>query len=231
MIGNRSVPSATALHPPLRHRRAPSRPAAQPGSLLRRRRLDLPCLYPTPVQIRHSRRPATVVHAPIPARAPPSSSPLHRLPTLAEVNSSDQGYWAEIVDRLDGAAARYEALERARNAVGRGHRRRHAEREHLRYAAARNAAARGAVPGPDGGGQSRWRRPFVTHFTGCKHCGGRLNQMYSRRRCDEEIHRALAFADDQVLCAYWFRRAAPLSDGVRPLPRATQSLVVRCATG
>ncbi|KAL6654128.1 hypothetical protein ACP70R_007593 [Stipagrostis hirtigluma subsp. patula] len=138
--------------------------------------------------------------------------------TYLETGYYFQGYWAEIVGRLDGAAARYEALERGRGAAARALRRRHAEREHPRYAAARNAAARGAVPGPDGGGQSGWRRPFVTHFTGCQPCGGRPNQMYSRRRCDEGMRRALAFADDQVLRAYGFRRAAPLSDSVRPLP-------------
>ncbi|KAL6842909.1 hypothetical protein ACP4OV_027222 [Aristida adscensionis] len=129
-----------------------------------------------------------------------------------------QGYWAEIVDRLDGVAARYEAVERGRGAASRALRRRHAEREHLPYAAARSAAARRAVAGPDGGGQAGWRRPFVTHFTGCQPCGGRPNEAYSRRRCAEGIRRALAFADDQVLRAYGFRHAAPLSDTVRPLP-------------
>ena len=88
-----------------------------------------------------------------------------------------QGYFAEIVGKLGGVAARYEAAERA---AGPGVRRRHAEREHLAYAAARNAAVRAAVPGPDDGGQSGWRRPFVTHFTGCNPCGGRRNPMYSR---------------------------------------------------
>ncbi|GJN25418.1 hypothetical protein PR202_gb13242 [Eleusine coracana subsp. coracana] len=75
-----------------------------------------------------------------------------------------QGYWAEIVGRLDGVAKRYEAVDRGRK--GGPLRRRHAEREHVAYAAARNAAVRGVVPGPDGGGQWGWRRPFVTHFTG-----------------------------------------------------------------
>ncbi|KAG2558099.1 hypothetical protein PVAP13_8NG132802 [Panicum virgatum] len=126
-----------------------------------------------------------------------------------------QGYFAEIVGRLGGVAARYEAAERA---AGPGVRRRHAEREHLAYAAARNAAVRAAVPGPDGGGQSGWRRPFVTHFMGCNPCGGRRNPMYSRELCDGGMHRALGFADDQVLRAYGFRHAAPLNDTVVPLP-------------
>ncbi|KAJ1275788.1 hypothetical protein BS78_05G163100 [Paspalum vaginatum] len=136
--------------------------------------------------------------------------------TLLESGYYFQGYWAEIVGRLDGVAARYEAVERG--GAGAGLRRRHAEREHPRYAAARNAAVKGAVPGPDGGGQKGWRRPFVTHFTGCQPCGGRPNRAYTRRRCDEGIRRALAFADDQVLRAYGFRHDAPLSDSVSPLP-------------
>jgi hypothetical protein len=146
--------------------------------------------------------------------------------TFLESGYYFQGYWAEIVDRLDGVAARYEAVERAARA---GLRRRHAEREHLLYAAARREAVRqrrsggggggrGGVPGPDGGGQKGWRRPFVTHFTGCQPCGGAPNRMYTRRRCAEGIRRALAFADDQVLRAYGFRHAAPLSDSVTPLP-------------
>ncbi|CAD6253636.1 unnamed protein product [Miscanthus lutarioriparius] len=141
--------------------------------------------------------------------------------TFLESGYYFQGYWAEIVDRLDGVATRYEAVERTARA-GLGLRRRHAEREHLLYAAARREAVRrrdgNGVPGPDGGGQKGWRRPFVTHFTGCQPCGGAPNRMYTRRRCAEGIRRALAFADDQVLRAYGFRRAAPLSDSVTPLP-------------
>ncbi|KAF7098180.1 hypothetical protein CFC21_099940 [Triticum aestivum] len=130
-----------------------------------------------------------------------------------------QGYWAEIVDRLDGVAARYRAAERR---FGPALRRRHAEGEHALYAAARNAALRkkaGGVPGPDGGGQkaSYWRRPFVTHFTGCNPCGGRPNEIYSNESCAEGMRRALNLADDQVLRAYGFRHAGPLKDDVRAL--------------
>ncbi|CAN6381458.1 unnamed protein product [Urochloa humidicola] len=131
-----------------------------------------------------------------------------------------QGYFAEIVGKLPGVAARYAAVER--RAGGTVLRRRHAEMEHLRYAAARNAAVRGAagggVPGPDGGGQSGWRRPFVTHFTGCNPCGGRRNPMYSRELCEGGMRRALAFADDQVLRAYGFRHAGQRNESIVPLP-------------
>jgi hypothetical protein len=124
------------------------------------------------------------------------------------------GYWLEIVDRLDGVAARYEAVERRAP----GLRRRHAEREHRRYAAARNAAVSGAVPGPAGGGEKGWRRPLITHFVGCQPCSGGRNPMYSRESCEDGMRRALGFADDQVLRAYGFRHAALLNDTVRPLP-------------
>ncbi|KAK3119005.1 hypothetical protein QOZ80_9BG0712240 [Eleusine coracana subsp. coracana] len=139
--------------------------------------------------------------------------------TLLETGYYFQGYWAEIVGRLDGVAKRYDAVERARE--GRHLRRRHAEREHLAYAAMRNEAVRkkgGGVVGPDGGGQEGWRRPFVTHFTGCNPCGGERNPAYSAKSCRDGVRRALAFADDQVLRAYGFRHAAPLSDSVVPLP-------------
>ncbi|KAL6654790.1 hypothetical protein ACP70R_008255 [Stipagrostis hirtigluma subsp. patula] len=138
--------------------------------------------------------------------------------TYIETDYYFQGYWAEIVDRLDGVAARYQAVERGDGAAAAELRRRHAEREHLQYAARRNAAVREAVPGPDGGGQSGWRRPFVTHFTGCQPCDGKGNPAYSWKSCHDGIRRALDFADDQVLRAYGFRHAAPLDDAVVPLP-------------
>ena len=95
-------------------------------------------------------------------------------------------------------------------------RRRHAEREHAEYAAARDAALAGA--GLAETGVHGWRRPFVTHFTGCQPCSGQRNEHYSGDSCDQGIRRALNFADDQVLRAYGFRHAGPLSDDVQPLP-------------
>ncbi|KAF8694395.1 hypothetical protein HU200_038272 [Digitaria exilis] len=131
-----------------------------------------------------------------------------------------QGYFVEVVGKLRGVAARYTKVERSSPAAkARALRRRHAEREHLRYAAARNAAVRGVVPGPDGGAQfGSWRRPFVTHFTGCNPCGGRRNPAYSRELCEGGMRRALAFADDQVLRAYGFRQDAALNGTVLPMP-------------
>ena len=134
--------------------------------------------------------------------------------TFIETEYYFMGWWGEIMDRLDGVAARYEAVERRAP----GLRRRHAEREHLLYAAARNAAVRGAVPGPAGGGKTGWRRPLITHFTGCQPCSGGRNPTYSKESCDDGMRRALLFADDQVLRVYGFRHAAPLNDSVLPLP-------------
>ncbi|KAL6842914.1 hypothetical protein ACP4OV_027227 [Aristida adscensionis] len=126
-----------------------------------------------------------------------------------------QGYWEEILGWLNGTAARYEAAETRRP----GLRRRYAEREHLWYAAARNAAVRDAVPGPPGGAELEgWRRPLITHFVGCQPCGGGRNPMYSQQSCDDGMRLALNLADDQVLRAYGFRHAAPLDDAVVPLP-------------
>ncbi|CAL4984202.1 unnamed protein product [Urochloa decumbens] len=125
-------------------------------------------------------------------------------------------YWKDVVGKLDGVAARYDAVERRASAAAL--RRRHAEREHARYAAARNAAVGEEVPGPAGGGEDGWRRPFVTHFVGCQPCSGGRNPMYSRESCDGGMRRALAFADDQVLRAYGFRHAGPLNESILPLP-------------
>ncbi|KAL6654789.1 hypothetical protein ACP70R_008254 [Stipagrostis hirtigluma subsp. patula] len=139
--------------------------------------------------------------------------------THIETEYDFQGYWEEILGWLNGTAARYEAAERRPGAGAAGLRRRHAEREHLWYAAARNAAVRGAVPGPPGGAElDGWRRPLITHFVGCQPCGGGRNPMYSQRSCDDGMRLALNLADDQVLRAYGFRHAAPLDDAVVPLP-------------
>ncbi|KAG8072193.1 hypothetical protein GUJ93_ZPchr0006g42734 [Zizania palustris] len=124
-----------------------------------------------------------------------------------------EGYWMEISGRLDNMTERYEAMERREVPQLR---RRHAEREHAAYAAARGAALAGA--GLAEAGVQGWRRPFVTHFTGCQPCSGHRNEHYSRESCDDGMRRALNFADDQVLRPYGFRHAGLLSDDVRPLP-------------
>ncbi|KAL6842934.1 hypothetical protein ACP4OV_027247 [Aristida adscensionis] len=118
--------------------------------------------------------------------------------TRIETEYDFQGYWEQILGWLNGTAARYKAAE-----TRPGLRRRHAEREHLRYAAARNAAVAGVVPGPPGGAELEgWRRPLITHFVGCQSsCGGGRNPMYSQESCDDGMRLALNLADDQVLRA------------------------------
>ncbi|KQK01531.1 probable glycosyltransferase 7 [Brachypodium distachyon] len=116
-----------------------------------------------------------------------------------------EGYWLEIVPRLGNISKRCEAMERQ---AAPEMRKRRAEREARRGRGDRAAASR--VEG--------WRRPFVTHFTGCQPCSGHRNEDYSGESCDEGMRRALNFADDQVLRAYGFRHAGPLSDDVTPLP-------------
>ncbi|GFP78890.1 putative glycosyltransferase 7 [Phtheirospermum japonicum] len=53
-------------------------------------------------------------------------------------------------------------------------------------------------------GRGSWRRPFITHFTGCQPCSGDHNQMYSGRTCFDAMQRALVFADNQVIRNYGF---------------------------
>ncbi|PUZ77415.1 hypothetical protein GQ55_1G369000 [Panicum hallii var. hallii] len=125
-----------------------------------------------------------------------------------------EGYWLEIVGRLGNITERYEAMERRPGSTAL--RRRRAEVEHAAHAAARNAALAGA--GLSEAGVNGWRRPFMTHFTGCQPCSGQRNEHYTGASCDEGMRRALNFADDQVLRAYGFRHAGPLSDDVQPLP-------------
>ncbi|KAJ4791548.1 Galactosyl transferase GMA12/MNN10 family protein [Rhynchospora pubera] len=124
-----------------------------------------------------------------------------------------EGYWVEIVGRLENIAARYNEMEKRGPAVLR---RRHAEGVFVSYAKQRDAQLgreNGAVSGPKG-----WKRPFLTHFTGCQPCNGKRNEQYSGDNCTEGMYKALNFADDQVLRAYGFRHANMLSGDVQPLP-------------
>ena len=50
-------------------------------------------------------------------------------------------------------------------------------------------------------GDGRW--PLVTHFVGCKPCGG-VDSSYDTARCRRGMERALNFADDQILRLYGF---------------------------
>lgn len=54
------------------------------------------------------------------------------------------------------------------------------------------------------GAVSSWRRPFVTHFTGCEPCSGDHNPMYTWEACWKGMLKALNFADNQVLSTFGF---------------------------
>lgn len=105
------------------------------------------------------------------------------------------GYWLSIVKRFDGIAKRYGKLERRRG--------RHAEAESERYAAV--------------GGEEEWRRPFVTHFTGCQPCSGEHNPAYEGGSCWVGMERALNFADNQVIRNYGFVHP-DVGNGSRVIP-------------
>ncbi|KAJ3705261.1 hypothetical protein LUZ61_008966 [Rhynchospora tenuis] len=124
-----------------------------------------------------------------------------------------EGYWAEIVGRLDDIWAWYNETERHGPEMLR---RRHAEGVFLYYAKERNAQLereKATISRPTG-----WRRPFVTHFAGCQPCTGDRNKVYSADNCTAGMYKALNFADDQVLRIYGFRRANLLTADVLPVP-------------
>ncbi|KAJ7518078.1 hypothetical protein O6H91_21G053900 [Diphasiastrum complanatum] len=60
-------------------------------------------------------------------------------------------------------------------------------------------------------GDDRW--PFVTHFVGCKLCGGYGD--YPVERCLKQIERAFNFADNQILQMYGFQHRSLGSTGVK----------------
>ncbi|KAJ6808366.1 alpha-6-galactosyltransferase [Iris pallida] len=123
-----------------------------------------------------------------------------------------EGYWVEIVNKLEKIAKTYMDVERR----VKGLRRRRAEKVAMAYARMREEylEKEGIRGGPHG-----WRRPFVTHFTGCQPCSGDHNTIYSGENCWDGMQRALNFADDQVLRAYGFRHERLVnSTAVRPLP-------------
>ncbi|KAA8531553.1 hypothetical protein F0562_006262 [Nyssa sinensis] len=121
-----------------------------------------------------------------------------------------EGYWLEIIGTLDNITEKYAAIERGVHRL----RRRHAEKVTESYSALREQYLTDA-----GNGRGSWRRPFITHFTGCQPCSGDHNQMYSGDTCWNGMQRALNFADNQVLRNYGFVHPDPLDSSlVTPLP-------------
>ncbi|KAH7665421.1 Glycosyltransferase 34 protein [Dioscorea alata] len=129
-----------------------------------------------------------------------------------------EGYWLEIVGKFNKIEDKYLEIEKRSPEL----RKRKAEK----VAADTNAAVRERYLremkmrfGRDG-----WRRPFITHFTGCQPCSGDHNKMYSGENCWEGMLKALHFADDQVLRNYGFKHEKVVGNEsataatVRPLP-------------
>lgn len=93
-------------------------------------------------------------------------------------------------------------------------RRRHAEKVVESYGALRERYLKEA-----GYGKGSWRRPFITHFTGCQPCSGDHNQMYSGGTCWDAMVKALNFADNQVLRNFGYVHPDLLDSAtVTPLP-------------
>ncbi|KDP32091.1 hypothetical protein JCGZ_12552 [Jatropha curcas] len=106
-----------------------------------------------------------------------------------------EGYWSEILPTYDNITDKYTEIEKEDPKL----RRRHAEKVSEQYAAFREPHLREA-----GNGKGSWRRPFITHFTGCQPCSGDHNKMYEGDSCWKGMVKALNFADNQVLRKYGF---------------------------
>ncbi|KAG7026926.1 putative glycosyltransferase 7, partial [Cucurbita argyrosperma subsp. argyrosperma] len=120
-----------------------------------------------------------------------------------------EGYWEEIVTTFDNITGKYTEMEKGAGEL----RRRHAEKVSEQYGAFREKYLKDA-----GNGKGSWRRPFITHFTGCQPCSGDHNQMYSGGSCWDGMRKALNFADNQVLRKYGFVHPDALDPSVSEVP-------------
>ncbi|KAL9229847.1 hypothetical protein vseg_005270 [Gypsophila vaccaria] len=101
-----------------------------------------------------------------------------------------EGYWVEIVGKLDAVSDTYKMLAKRMPRLGR----RHAEKGGDNHRAQWEDYVQ-----ENGGVLGGLRRPFITHFTGCQPCNGKHNPMYSGKQCWDGMAKALNFANDQVL--------------------------------
>ncbi|CAL0311594.1 unnamed protein product [Lupinus luteus] len=120
-----------------------------------------------------------------------------------------EGYWEEIVGTFENISNKYNEIE---NRVPRL-RKRQAEKVSESVGLMREEYLVDA-----GNGRGSWRRPFVTHFTGCQPCSGKHNAMYSGDACWNGMHRALNFADNQVLRKYGFLHRNLVDNNVSAIP-------------
>ncbi|XP_058186375.1 galactomannan galactosyltransferase 1-like [Rhododendron vialii] len=119
------------------------------------------------------------------------------------------GYWGYLVDSFDNITENYARIEKGVTEL----RRRHAEKVSEHYAALMRVAV--INQGSVGGGR---KRPFITHFTACRHCSG-LHWGYTAEQCYGGMEKALNFADNQVLRNYGFVRPDLMNTSVlSPLP-------------
>ncbi|XP_058186373.1 galactomannan galactosyltransferase 1-like [Rhododendron vialii] len=119
------------------------------------------------------------------------------------------GYWGYIVDSFDNITDNYARIEKGVKELGR----RHAEKVSEHYAAMMREAV--VNQGGEGGGR---KRPFITHFTACRHCSG-LHWGYTAEQCYGGMGKALNFADNQVLRNYGFVRPDLINtSSLQPLP-------------
>ncbi|XP_030498457.2 putative glycosyltransferase 7 [Cannabis sativa] len=120
-----------------------------------------------------------------------------------------EGYWEEIVKTYDNITEKYRELDRTDVRL----RRRHAEVVNEQYGAFREEHL-----GEVGYGLGSWRRPFITHFTGCQPCSGNHNQMYSGQSCWDGMRKALNFADNQVLRSFGYMHPHLLDSSLSDVP-------------
>ncbi|CAK8539620.1 unnamed protein product [Lathyrus sativus] len=106
-----------------------------------------------------------------------------------------EGYWEEIVGTFENISRKYNEIEKGVRRL----RRRHAEKVSEGYGVVREEFLKEA-----GYGKGSWRKPFVTHFTGCQPCSGKYNEMYTAEACWNGMRSALNFADNQVMRKYGF---------------------------
>ncbi|GAA0179344.1 transferase [Lithospermum erythrorhizon] len=106
------------------------------------------------------------------------------------------GYWVGIVGKLDDISTKYVAISKKIRKL----RRRRAE------AVTESYGGLWAEYLEKIGGERKdsWRRPFITHFTGCQPCSGNHNPDYIGDSCWVGMEKALNFADNQVLRNFGF---------------------------
>lgn len=118
------------------------------------------------------------------------------------------GYWIGVVGRLDNITQKYEKIEKQVVKL----RRRHAEAVAESYGKLWEEYLEDA-----GDRKGGWRRPFITHFTGCQPCSGDHNPSYVGDDCWVGMERALNFADNQVLRNFGFVHPDLRNSSVSPL--------------